>query len=122
MGEILLSVFSTTCVFSTCYESPAENELYLRSQNLNNLASTALCLRSVSVKSKLRNLDSRSSHLIRYNIAVNVHRGSDVRAAELLGCDKDTLCLAAGTICVTLCPVAPLGLRLSNSVSVMAIG
>src|ERR1700690_766663 len=32
MGEIFLSVFSTTCVFSICYESPAGNESYLRSQ------------------------------------------------------------------------------------------
>lgn len=31
-GEIFLSQFSITCVFSICYESVAENESYLRSQ------------------------------------------------------------------------------------------
>jgi len=54
-------------------------ESYLRSQSFNNLASIALCLRSVSLKRKPRNLDSCGSHLIRYNVPVNVHRGSDVR-------------------------------------------
>ena len=63
-------------------------ESYLRSQIIYNLALVALCLRSVSPKRKLRNFDSRSSHLIRYNITVNVHRGSDVRVAHHLLLDS----------------------------------
>jgi hypothetical protein len=33
IGEIFLYVFSTTCVFSICYERAAGNESYLRSQS-----------------------------------------------------------------------------------------
>jgi hypothetical protein len=41
-------------------------------------------LRSVSLEGELSDFESGSSHLIRYNVPVNVHRGSDVRMAHHL--------------------------------------
>ncbi len=63
---------------------------YLRSQKINNLAPAALCLRSVSLEGELSDFDSRSGHLVRYNVPVNAHRGSDVRMAHhlLLDCNR----------------------------------
>lgn len=57
-------------------------ESYLRSHSFNGLALFALCLRSVARKGKLSYSAARGSHLIRYNIAVNIECGSDVRVAH----------------------------------------
>jgi hypothetical protein len=59
-------------------------ESYLRSQSFNNLAPAALCLRSVSLESEPSDLDACGSHLIRYNVPVNLKCGSDVRVAHHL--------------------------------------
>jgi hypothetical protein len=41
-------------------------------------------LRSVALESKLSDFDSCGSHLIRYNVTVNIECGSDVRVPHHL--------------------------------------
>ena len=59
-------------------------ESYLRSHSFSGLALFALCLRSVRLESKLSHFAACGSHLIRYNVAIDVECGSDIRVAHHL--------------------------------------
>jgi hypothetical protein len=73
-AALYVVVFTFACGF----------ESYLRSQSFSELRFTALCLRSVPMESKLRDLRSRSSHLIRNNVAINIEGRSDIGMAHHL--------------------------------------
>jgi hypothetical protein len=59
-----------------------EFESYPRSHSFNGLALFALCLRSVHLESKLSNFATRSSHLVHYNVSINVECGENPTAPE----------------------------------------
>jgi hypothetical protein len=48
-------------------------------------------VRFVRLEIKLSHFSTRGNHLIRYNIAVNIERGSDIRAWRIIFC-----CTATG--------------------------